>query len=373
MREISFYDLEFKKERVLCTSDIGAPVHRLVPIGMPKLGADITNIAFYLYREEPDPKGGQNKITGPWGSGSIVGRQVPGVQIFHYYGVTNWHVAVRDGASIIRINTADEKTRILKYQPEDWQFLRNHDDLAVVDLTDDLREKDEINFSSEQGFITEQAIRVLEIGAGDDVFMVGLFVEAHGGERNIPSVRFGNISLMANDKALVEQPNGMKRPSYLTDMRSKGGFSGSPVILYRIPEADLYPIPNSGAPLRLKPNPKFVGLLGIHCAQFWEPTEVQKKPPSASEQLGDPIKDGDKLYIPGAMNIVVPAWRISELLDLEVFEMARKKREPAMREAAAKRARAETVDSPANDENPNAREDFMRLQVAAARKQQRDD
>jgi hypothetical protein len=51
------------------------------------------------------------------------------------------------------------------------------------------------------------------------------------------------------------------------------------------------------------------------------------------------------------MTIVIPAWRIKQLLDLEVFEVARKKRDAELEERALRRPRPESADDvPANDE-----------------------
>jgi hypothetical protein len=340
---------------------------------MPKLKRDILNAAFYLYREEPTPSG-KNKITGPWGTGSVIGRPIEGTRFYHLYGVTNGHVAHKNGASIIRINTKNGKTRRLEYQLDDWQFIPHQDDIAIVDITDDLIDGDEIAFIGEREFISEKNLELYEIGPGDDVFMMGLFSEAHGGKRNIPVVRFGNIAMIANNNALIEEdPDLPRRPCHLTDMRSKAGFSGSPVFVYRIPEMDLDRPP--GMPLPLKPRPKVMGLLGVHCGQFWERTKVYKTPIGKNEGLGDPINEGDALYIQGAMNIVIPAWRVTEVLNLKGFEMARKKREPRAREEDLSRPQPESAESspPAIDENPTHLEDFNRLVDVAARKRPQGD
>jgi hypothetical protein len=109
-----------------------------------------------------------------------------------------------------------------------------------MDLTDDISfETDQIMFIGEKQFISREMLEHLEIGLGEDVFMIGLYPDQSGGERNIPSGRFGNLAMVANDRSPVEQPNKMKRPSHLTDMRSRSGFSGSPVFVHRIPAADL--------------------------------------------------------------------------------------------------------------------------------------
>jgi hypothetical protein len=196
--------------------------------------------------------------------------------------------------------------------------------------------------------------------------MTGLFADQHGGERNTPVARFGNLSLLADDHAPIEQPNGVLRPSHLVDMRSRTGFSGSPVALYRIPGFDLSNIPAKPQPLPrpgefdLRLVPKFVALLGVHCGQYRDEVEVVRSPPKHPQGEGAPIHEGDELYIQSGMTIVVPAWRITELMNLEVFEVARKEREERLGDAA-RRSQPESVEvpltpGPSSNENPNARE-----------------
>jgi hypothetical protein len=334
---------------------------------MPKLRKGILNAVFYLYRIDPQ----SGKRTGPHGTGFVWSRQMKadGSQS-HFYGISNWHLTHDLGASIIRLNTRDGKSRYLDFGPEDWHFLRGGDDLSAIDLTQAGHVTDEVgHYTEHYGYVSQHTMDTDQISVGEDVFMMGLFANHHGGERNIPAVRFGNIAMLAEKDALIEQPNGNKRPSHLVDMRSRTGFSGSPVILYRIPENDLSDIPGQPPPARLK----VLTLLGVHCGQFYEAVEVRKSPPKFGEKLGDPIKDGDELFIQSGMNIVVPAWRVKELLDQEVFEVARQEREEKVRDWLRNRARGEAVVPPANDVNPNHQEDFMRLVGAATRKPAQED
>lgn len=317
---------------------------------MPKLSPDIGNSVFYLYRE--DPRTG--KRTGPHGTGFIVGVQSemhPNIR--HFYGVTNWHLANDLGASIIRINTEDGKSRFIDLGPEDWHFLRGGDDLSAADLSNEERAGDQVgHYRVDTLIVDDMLIDRAEISVGEDVFMTGLYAEQHGGDRNTPAIRFGNLALLADEKAPIEQPNGNLRPSHLVDMRSRTGFSGSPVALYRIPDNDIsdiparrprhLPMPGSGIHARSK----FLALLGVHCGQYWDKVKVRKKPPSRHDRDGDPIHEGDDLYIPGAMNIVVPAWRIRELLNLEVFQIARKRRDEELKDDAMRGAQPESAEVP---------------------------
>ena len=80
----------------------------------------------------------------------------------------------------------------------------------------------------------------LNIGPGDDVFMIGRFINRDGGQENTPSVRFGNISMMAL--------RGHNAPQFISvEMRSMGGYSGSPAIVY-IPPFALRPEKSSIGP-----------------------------------------------------------------------------------------------------------------------------
>jgi len=380
-QQVDFRDLEFAMERVRCHSLIGQPVHRWIRFGMPRLNPRLSDCVFYLYGINPKT----GKVEGPRGTGSIVGRPSDN-DANHLYGITNWHVAVDGGASIIRLNTNDGETRLLKYEPTDWQFIPGGDDIAAIDITDDVFKTDQVMFIGEKQFIARETLQSFELGIGEDVFMIGLYADHHGGKRNIPCGRFGNLAMVANERAPVEQPNKLMHPSHLADMRSRTGFSGSPVFVYRIPEADfsrpLYPLdsdvtyskysmflePSSGPQGVTTIKDHFLGLLGIHCGQKWEETKVSKSPSPPCERRGDPIQEGDELYIPGAMNIVIPAWRVSELLNLDIFEMARQKREPAFRKLMLKRPQAEAVALSEPDKNSSHREDFTALLDAAVRK-----
>jgi hypothetical protein len=48
---------------------------------------------------------------------------------------------------------------------------------------------------------------------------------------------------------------------------------------------------------------------------------------TTTERKGDPIVEGDSLLVQGGMTIVAPAWRITDLLDSESFEIVRRDRE----------------------------------------------
>jgi hypothetical protein len=272
-----------------------------------------------------------------------------------------------------------------------------------VDITDRFdHDKDEFSFIPASWWGGRDFIQHVSLGAGEDGFMLGLFKDHPGKDRNIVAARFGNLSMVASEEAPIKQPNGSVRPSHIFDMRSRGGFSGSPVFVYRTPEGDLREVdfgvrrrttrapdvsdfggrgPMRGISHQLQwqfehdmENNMFVSLLGIHAGQYPEPVTARKIKRAKSAGEADAILDGDKLEIPGGMTIVVPMWEVYDLLNLGVFVRQRKAREAGGTEGEAI---AESVDileevgteaevEPATD-NPFHKEDFTRLLGAAAR------
>ncbi len=81
--------------------------------------------------------------------------------------------------------------------------------------------------------LTDEMVRAKWIGIGDNLFTVGLFTKRVGEERNLPLVRSGIIAAMPDEP--VRDNHQGNYPSYLAEMRSIGGLSGSPVFVYLEP------------------------------------------------------------------------------------------------------------------------------------------
>jgi hypothetical protein len=323
---------------------------------MPRLNPNFQDTVFFLYRRNPQT----GAIEGPRGSGVFVGMSgIGGKRVHRYmrhvYAISCWHVAVDDGSSILRVNTKDGASRFIECEPHEWEFIPGGNDLAAVDVTDRRTTKDEISCIPGSLFATEEFIAHDAVGIGEDGFMLGLFAEQPGERRNMVAARFGNISLLARSDAPVEQPNGRKHPAHIFDMRSRPGFSGSPVFIYRTPSGDLrqaserggYPVPRarfsgpefSDANDMLESMDEFrehmatrantfLALLGIHAGQYHERVKAHKSRQTIAES-GDLLRDGDALRIPSSMAVVVPAWGIMELMQIERFTDRRKQRELA--------------------------------------------
>lgn len=326
---------------------------------MPAIPQEMLDCVFYLYRR--NPKTGMIDDR-PSGTGTLIahftrrhcrvpllGKAVVEPDILaHYYGVTNWHLANQAGASIIRINTKDGQSRYLEYDPSEWQFIPNSDDISAIDVTDDLDfSGDLIAAYPEYNFISRDVIDKLKIGVGENALMIGMYSDHSGERQNHPVARFGNLSFVATDASPVRQPSGYLGASHLVDLRSRTGFSGSPVSVWRTPiDAMLNPRykkwnaqsdralgdirEGRAEEIYVGPTTLFTGLLGIHCGQFWDAVKAYKAP-QGDERDGDPIHEGDQIYIQGGMTIVVPAWRVSDLLRLDAFNVARQHRDAVRR------------------------------------------
>ena len=303
---------------------------------MPRFRPAVTMTTFYLFRTNERT----GDLEGPCGTGfciilpSSIGGAIP-----HAYGVTAHHV-IASGASSIRFNRmheiADGKatqkivgTKVIEIEPHEWQFIPGRDDIAAIDLTDHVGHADDLLRGIPETDIADLGfIDRVKLTLGEDVFMVGLFTGNPGDQFNHVAVRFGNLSQLANHAHPIAQGNGNIRPSHITDMHSRPGFSGSPVFVYRTPGNDLTAIDQEGNfNLDLMRNDNaFVKLLGIHSGQFVERIEAARSE-GTRYAPSEPIRDGDKLAVQSSMAIVVPAWNIRPLLDLPYFQELRRTRE----------------------------------------------
>ena len=282
---------------------------------MPQIPKGVLDTTFYLYRTEQDALTGRDM----GGSGFLVIYDVSPwpTKKSHVYAVSNWHVAVKGGASVIRLNRRDGTTETFPFDPSDWTFAADGDDIAAVRVPIDFTIHQAGAIDLSRFVLNDQVRHGGHITTGEDVFMVGRFMDHDGGEINLPAVRFGNISLLPTSIALHEI--GRPREYYCIDMHSRTGFSGSPVFVYRTIGSDL-----TGDDIRRlmegyeqsrvarspwDPRP-YLGLLGIHCGQFPENLLIERL---QFESHRGPLKE----YVIGlsGMTIVAPAWGILDVLE----------------------------------------------------------
>ncbi len=227
------------------------------------------------------------------------------------YAITARHVIdkSRPNPLYIRVNTTSGGVQYLIAPQDDW-ISHPLTDVAVfsVELPSGL-DLISIPFSM---LASDRHIRGEKVGAGDEIFFVGLFSEHYGQEHNLPVVRFGNISLMPSEKLSVRVAEDMiiQVYGYLVEAMSWPGHSGSPVFIYfpfdREPGTSriaVYPLQN---PDPLSGTEQFK-LLGLVCAHYPIEQEVKASDTIPEEQKG-------RIYEQSGMAVVIPAQGIIDTI-----------------------------------------------------------
>jgi hypothetical protein len=332
---------------------------------MPRISDDFLHCCIYLYPSEKDAEEGI-KIGGSGFLVAVPCKKLPGSNFI--YAVTNRHV-IESGNTVVRLNTVDGKTDIFDLNERSWSFHPDGDDLAIAGLPplDEKIHRYKL-LSQESHFITREIIQELNVGPGDDTFVVGRFINQEGRQRNLPSVRFGHLAQMPPEP--IRQRRGMTffdQESFIVEAKSIGGYSGSPVMVAFNPTLQ--------RPERNGLTSNRAYLLGVGWGYItdWMPI---------CDQNGSPIANGYQVQSNTGMMGVVPAWKLTDFLNHPANVTHRNNKEdeilkqnatlPATPTSSRAPAR-ESVSPPASGENPTHREDFMRLVGAAARKPAQED
>lgn len=77
---------------------------------------------------------------------------------------------------------------------------------------------------------TREKMSEFRIGLGDEVYMLGLFQGHTGRQRNEVICRRGCVAMIPSEPVVVDR-EGTRADVYLMEVRSIGGFSGSPVVV----------------------------------------------------------------------------------------------------------------------------------------------
>lgn len=207
------------------------------------------------------------------------------------YLVSNKHVVHAGAASVAAINRVGGLAPdIFEFDPSDWHAHPKGDDLAAVCLKHSHINESihDLTFVGDDLFITQDSIKRWNIGIGDEVFMLGRFLNHQGAVDNRPAARFGSISMMLEP---IEH-EGFMQDSFAVEMRSRTGFSGSPVTFYRTPSTVILK--------KVEPDNKVWGLLGVNYGYILDRTDGEI----------------ENTWLNG----VIPAWKIMELLDVPALQ-----------------------------------------------------
>lgn len=198
-------------------------VYRLWEKPVPRIPDPMAECSVFLYNSERAAKEGQHS----GGSGFLVHVPSQAAGYGHLYAVTNKHI-VDNGFHVLRLTKKTGGIETVRTTPDSWVRHPRYD-VAV----------NAVEFSPEifrwwsiatTDFITEEIIRVYNIGLGDEAFLVGRLVVHAGRQKNAPVARFGNVSLMVDPSEPIKC-EGYEQPGFLVECRSLSGFSGSPVFV----------------------------------------------------------------------------------------------------------------------------------------------
>jgi hypothetical protein len=270
------------------------------------------------------------------GSGFLVAVPIEGHEGWgSLYAVTNKHVLDK-GYRFLRLNKKTGGVHPIETVRDHWRDHEDGFDVSAYSLDVEGKPLEYWSIST-QDFITRDIIEDYDIRPGDEAFLVGRLITPWGQQRNVPAVRFGNISMMADPNELAIGHNKVPQEAFFVECRSLSGFSGSPVFcsttrVYdwdgKMPKAfqgrKRY---TDNAHMELLPPQGTFGpwFLGIDCGHLplWKPVYVTK-----SFDYPKP-----KHYVEQNTGIasVLPAWHILDLLMKdEDFMRERKKDNEAL-------------------------------------------
>jgi hypothetical protein len=217
----------------------------------------------------------------------------------HLYAVSNDHV-VRD-APVVRLVTTTSEVVI---KTGEWATHKDRDDVAICALG--LFPDDLYWANHPDGLITRDDLNPNDLAVGEDCMMIGRHVTVDDRQLDQPVVRFGNLAMLP--ELVHQRSRSHNQESFLVDLRSHPGFSGSPVYVY------------FAEPIKIGAGERFfdlgtrmrVGktwLLGIHWGRLPQWNNVYK--PGEYEVPAGQLQTNEGLAG------VVPAWQISEMLTMD--------------------------------------------------------
>jgi hypothetical protein len=315
---------------------------------MPAIPKEVLDTVVYLY---PDAEAAANgERAGGSGCLVIIPTQLEPFSMGFMYIVTNSHVIREGQASALRFNTRDGSLGIIHSTTEGWIHHPTGDDLAVLPINLEY-EKVKAKGIPESWLITSEKLKKYNIGPGDEVFLVGRFVNHEGKQQNLPAVRFGQLSMLPLEP--IRTTRGLLQEAFLVECRSLPGYSGSPVFIS--------PLPFSAV---RKDTPPAM-LLGIDMGHITDKRPVLSKTELAH---GKRIAVNDDWIVETntGMSCVVPAWKVLELLYVEELVESRKE---VLKELKAQKADSPVALDVAESEKPTfTKEAFEAAQNKVNRK-----
>jgi Trypsin-like peptidase domain len=318
---------------------------------MPRIWDSFTGIAVYIYGSLNDAKSGDT-YSGA-GSGFVVEyNHETNPKASSLYVVTNKHVVMKAKTPVIRFNRKDETVpECFPTREDQWKCHPHGDDVAVFPMD---RNWESLQFYSVNyvDFVTPQLIDYEDIGIGDDTVMVGRFITHEGKQRNSPSVRYGNIAMM-NKETIWNRYLKIEQESFLVEIRSLPGYSGSAVFLYspcamndmsrrrfgiEKDKINIFSGETTDQEIKASIARKGPYLLGIDWCHLQSKAYVVIDVDSS----GNDVRHPDRWFVNqnSGMAGVIPAWKILDILESkELMEQRRKETERMNRNDLEKASR----------------------------------
>lgn len=172
------------------------------------------------------------------GTAFFVGWPVPefpgnalGLLVTAHHVIAGIRGASDDGKALLRLNTKVGGATWAESSVDHWYQGDPSVDCAVLPwVPDPEMSVDYVGWHIGLSAATNAVIEREGIGLGDEVFMVGLFRNHLGRDRNEPIIRVGNIAAMPTDP--IKSPIYGDMRAILIEARSIGGLSGSPVFVH---------------------------------------------------------------------------------------------------------------------------------------------
>jgi hypothetical protein len=147
------------------------------------------------------------------------------------------------------------------------------------------------------------------INLGDDVFTTGMFYQHLGTYRNAPIIRSGHVAALPNEPIAVDLgPPGKTREalveSYLVELHSQQGLSGSPVFVVEARDRNVMNIIRGQITWYTPRSKQPIYLLGLVTHHFG------KEGKGVREKLGE-----DSAELNFGIAVVAPHYKIAEFFD----------------------------------------------------------
>lgn len=320
---------------------------------LPNIPQQMLNSVVYVYPDLTSARVGERA----GGTGFLTGVRTVDPNLHYVYVATNSHVVGQGEGRVLRFNTVDGGTDFLPIPDESWIHHPDGDDVAVAPIN--AAKHHAVHCIPEETFITRTLIEdefkpgEQGFGPGDEVFFIGRFMTHEGKQKNLPTVRFGNLSMLPWEP-LVDPKRGVKQESFLVEARSLPGYSGSPVFIFRWSYIDA----NGSIQYKVSSAIRFLGLDWCHLRAFNSVLEKDRE---------SPVQEGWLVEQNSGMMGVVPAWKLSEVLHVAELEDARSRADGRL----AAEARADGSVSADSASDFKEYEDLAQTVISAPKEQHR--